>query len=218
MLTFEIEAKQAGHSVIAGIDEAGRGPLAGPVVAAAVYLPDNCEMDGLTDSKKLTEKKRDRFYDQILEHAVCVGVGIVDHETIDAINILQATKLAMIRAVQQMKQTPDILLIDGNQTIEWDGPQKAIVKGDSLSLSIAAASVIAKVTRDRIMVENASHYTNYGFEKNKGYGSKTHLKAIEKYGPCCIHRKSFKGVREFVEAANSNHDISASPTQLDLLP
>ena len=217
MLTFENEAKRSGYLIIAGIDEAGRGPLAGPVVAAAVCLGDGSSFDGLTDSKKLTAKKRDQFYDQIRQKALATGVGIVDHKIIDRINILQATKSAMVLAVEELGQVPDILLIDGNQKIGWAGPQKTIVKGDSLSLSISAASVIAKVTRDRLMEQNAILYPEYGFEKNKGYGSQAHMKAIEKYGPCPIHRKSFRGVCEFVTDTNSAHDHPPEPSQLELL-
>ncbi|MBI5814871.1 MAG: ribonuclease HII [Nitrospinae bacterium] len=199
MLTHENAAREMGHAVIAGVDEAGRGPLAGPVAAAAVIFPDGVKMDGLTDSKKLTREKREKFFDLIFEKAVAVGFHLVGPDVIDSINILQATKLAMADAVRKLSSRPDYVLIDGNQTIPWDGPQKTIVKGDSLSLSIAAASVIAKVTRDKVMGEYAAMYPEYGFEKHKGYGVAEHLDAIKKYGPSPIHRRTFRGVKEFCD-------------------
>ena len=196
LYTFESMVRNQGFRIIAGIDEAGRGPLAGPVVAAAVILPEDAEIHGLDDSKKLTATKRDALFDQITRSAAVVGVGIVDHEAIDRINILQATLSAMSQAVQSLSPLPDYLLIDGISTIPVNIPQKTIKKGDSLSASIAAASIIAKVTRDRLMEGYDILYPGYGFAGHKGYGSVAHYAAIEKLGPCEIHRKSFRGVKE----------------------
>lgn len=217
MLTFETEAKQRGHTVIAGVDEAGRGPLAGPVVAAAVVLPGGLFIEGLTDSKKLTAEARERLYGVIREQAVSVGVGMADAATIDSINILAATKKAMLEAAQSLAPAPDCLLIDGNQTIGWNGWQQAIVKGDSLSLSIAAASVIAKVERDRIMVALSREYSHYGFERHKGYGCETHRRAIAEHGPCPEHRVTFKGVREYAANVDEAWLAPRMKPQLDLL-
>jgi len=196
MLKYETEAIEEGAKAIAGVDEAGRGPLAGPVIAAAVILPADFRLDGLTDSKQLTAKQRDSFFDVIHGEARAVSWHAVSAATIDEINILAASLLAMKQAVEALGVMADYILVDGNKTIDWNGPQKVIVKGDSLSLSIAAASVIAKVVRDRMMVEYATQYPEYGFEKHKGYGAKAHRLAIAKYGPSPIHRKTFKGVVE----------------------
>ncbi|MCG8616250.1 MAG: ribonuclease HII, partial [Desulfobacterales bacterium] len=179
-----------------GIDEAGRGPLAGPVVSAAVILPTGFHCPGLTDSKKLSEKKREALYPVIRERAVAVGVGIADHQEIDRINVLQAALLSMKRAMEALSPAPDYLLIDGKFTIDSDLPQEAIVKGDSRSISVAAASIIAKVTRDRIMKELAERYPVYGFERHKGYPTKAHKQAILEHGPCPVHRRSFRGVHQ----------------------
>lgn len=195
MWQFEHEVMENGYSAIAGLDEAGRGPLAGPVVSAAVILPKGFECPGLTDSKKLTEKKRDALFPIIQEEALAVGVGIADHAEIDEINILQASLLSMKRAAEDLGVQPDYLLIDGKFTVPMDLPQKAIVKGDSLSISIAAASIIAKVTRDRIMAELHEKYPQYNFIKHKGYPTKAHKEAIREHGPCPVHRMSFKGVK-----------------------
>ena len=195
MWQFEHEVMENGYSAIAGLDEAGRGPLAGPVVSAAVILPKGFECPGLTDSKKLTEKKRDALFPIIQEEALAVGVGIADHAEIDEINILQASLLSMKRAAEDLGVQPDYLLIDGKFTVPMDLPQKAIVKGDSLSISIAAASIIAKVTRDRIMAELHEKYPQYNFIKHKGYPTKAHKEAIWEHGPCPVHRMSFKGVK-----------------------
>ena len=178
---------------ICGIDEAGRGPLAGPVVAAAVILPKDCRILYLNDSKKLSEKRREALFDEIKEKALAYGIGITDHETIDRINILQATYAAMREAINNLKETPDILLNDAVTIPEVSIPQVAIVKGDAKSLSIAAASVLAKVTRDHLMIEYDQTYPEYGFAKHKGYGTKAHIEALKKYGPCEIHRRSFIG-------------------------
>jgi len=191
MSTYEAEAIAQGYCKVAGIDEAGRGPLAGPVVAACVMLPENCLIEGVNDSKKLSPAKREKLYDIILNRAVSYGIGIVDEKRIDEINILNATKLAMKMAVDQMNIKPDILLIDAVRLDDLDIPQKSIIKGDELSISIAAASIIAKVTRDRMIAEADSQYPEYGFKKHKGYGTAEHINAIKKYGICPIHRISF---------------------------
>ena len=197
MWSYEKKAALCGFLSIADIDEAGRGPLAGPVVSAAVILPKSFTDERVTDSKKLTHKKRDVLFDIINKHAVSVGIGIVSPEQIDDINILQASLLSMVIAVDRLQQTPDYLLIDGIFKIDSELPQEVIKKGDSLSISIAAASIIAKVTRDRIMLGYDEKYPQYGFAKHKGYPTKAHKEAIREYGVCPIHRKSFKGVKEF---------------------
>ncbi len=194
---FEKTANRKGFSNIAGVDEAGRGPLAGPVVSAAVILPSSFSISGVTDSKKLTSKKRATLYDDIYEHASSIGIGIVDPVEIDRINILQAALLSMGMAVGSLRPRPDFLLIDGNFGIKSDIPQKPIVKGDSLSISIAAASIIAKVTRDRLMKIYDKEYPQFGFDRHKGYPTKAHREAIRTFGPCLIHRRSFKGVKEY---------------------
>lgn len=196
---FETQAKRRGFEYIAGIDEAGRGPLAGPVVAAAVVLSEDFELPGLTDSKKLTEKQRNRFYPQIHQQATAVGVGVASVAEIDRINILQATLLAMQRAIFRLPKTPDHLLIDGITPIPLKISQQTLIKGDSRSLSIAAASVIAKVVRDRIMYSFARNLPEYGFAKHKGYGTKLHRQAIAEFGPSYLHRKTFSGVKEYLE-------------------
>lgn len=203
MLIIEGTVYRNGFIRIAGIDEAGRGPLAGPVSAAAVILPAGLNIEGVTDSKKLTPAKRELLYDIIMTQALAVGIGIVSPAEIDQINILQATRLAMRKAVEQLVPEPDYLLIDGITTISSNLPQKTVKKGDSLSLSIAAASIIAKVTRDRIMVEMDEQYPGYGFSGHKGYGSQSHLLAIKTLGPSPIHRLTFGGVKEFVSCSRS---------------
>ena len=180
-----------GVKVIAGVDEAGRGPLAGPVCAAAVILPANLEIPGLTDSKKLTDKKRRELYPIIKEQAIAYGIGFASEQEIDEINILQATFLAMQRAIDQLEGKADLALIDGNREKDFVLPVKTVVKGDSLSANIAAASVLAKVTRDDIMVELAEKYPEYGFEIHKGYGTKAHYAALTQHGPSPIHRMTF---------------------------
>ena len=187
----EYERNYDQYPYICGIDEVGRGPLAGPVVAAAVILPKNCQIFYLNDSKILSEKKREELYDEIMEKAVSVGIGLVNHERIDEINILQATYEAMRLAISRLCVTPQILLNDEVTIPEVEIRQVPIIKGDGKSLSIAAASVVAKVTRDRLMKEYHQVYPEYHFEKNKGYGSAEHIKAIQTYGPCEIHRRSF---------------------------
>lgn len=192
-------ARRQGFISIAGVDEAGRGPLAGPVVAAAVILPEGLLISGVDDSKKLSAAKRNSLFDIIMEQAVSVGVGISDNETIDRINILQATLRAMEAAVELLSPRPDCLLIDGISKTALQIHQKTIKKGDSLSLSIAAASIIAKVTRDRMMESYEIQYPGYGFAGHKGYGSASHLAAIAALGPTPIHRLTFRGVREYVQ-------------------
>jgi len=191
---FELYAQKRGYQYIAGIDEAGRGPLAGPVVSAAVILPSFFTCPGINDSKKLSEKKREKFFPLITQQAQAVGIGIADHTEIDQINILQASLLSMERAVQNLTPAPDFLLVDGKFTIDSHLPQQAIIKGDSRSISIAAASIIAKVTRDRIMKELHRTYPLYNFHRHKGYPTKAHKQAIIEHGPCPVHRRTFKGV------------------------
>ena len=180
-----------GYSVICGVDEAGRGPLAGPVCAAAVILPPHLEIPGLTDSKKLTDKKRRELYPVIMEQAIAYGIGYASEQEIDEINILQATFLAMQRAIDQLNGKAEFALIDGNREKDFGLPVKTVVKGDSLSANIAAASVLAKVSRDNLMQELAQTYPQYGFEIHKGYGTKAHYAALTEHGPSPIHRMSF---------------------------
>ena len=177
--------------LICGVDEAGRGPLAGPVCAAAVILPPHLEIPGLTDSKKLTDKKRRELYPVIMEQAVAYGIGFASEQEIDEINILQATFLAMRRALDQLSVKPDLALIDGNRETDFGLPVKTVVKGDSLSANIAAASVLAKVTRDDVMLEMADKYPEYGFDIHKGYGTKAHYAALTEHGASPIHRMTF---------------------------
>ncbi len=180
-----------GITVICGVDEAGRGPLAGPVCAAAVILPKNLELPGLNDSKKLTDKKRRELFPLIKEQATAYGIGLASEQEIDEINILQATYLAMERALTQLTVRPELALIDGNRSKDFGVPVQTVVKGDSLSASIAAASILAKVTRDDIMLELAKEYPQYGFDIHKGYGTKAHYAALTELGPSPIHRMTF---------------------------
>ncbi len=191
---LEQAAARDGYRCIAGVDEVGRGPLAGPVVSAAVILPMDFSVPGITDSKKISPVKRDRLYDQIYDHAVTIGIGMVDPIFIDRINILRAALLSMALAVTNLKPVPDYLLIDGPYKISCDFPQNAVVKGDSKSISIGAASIVAKVTRDRLMAVYDREYPHYGFAGHKGYPTRAHKDAIRIHGCCPIHRKSFKGV------------------------
>ena len=195
---FEQLARRKGLRNIAGIDEAGRGPLAGPVVAAAVILPEEFALDGLTDSKQLSAKQREAFYPQIRQSAAAVGVGVASAAEIDGLNILQATLLAMQRAVARLELAPDHLLIDGINLLPLNLSQQAIKQGDSRSLSVAAASVVAKVIRDRIMQAFDRRWPEYGFAQHKGYGTHQHRRAIAAFGPSRQHRKTFAGVREFL--------------------
>lgn len=194
MASYERSARKEGFQLIAGIDEVGRGPLAGPVVAAAVILPETFRLLGLDDSKKLTEAKREEFYEYIQQNAVAIGVGMIGAEEIDSINIYEATKKAMLSAIQQLALKPDYLLIDAME-LNTPYPSESIIKGDANSISIAAASVVAKVTRDRLMKKFHEQYPHYYFSKNMGYGTKDHLFALEKYGITPIHRKSFEPIK-----------------------
>ena len=187
----EDAARAQGFRMICGIDEAGRGPLAGPVAAAAVILPEHCEIEGLNDSKKLTEKKREALYDVICREAIAYAVAMVDHQVIDEINILEATYVAMRQAVENLPVQADFALVDGNRSKGLPIPFTCVVGGDAISPSIAAASVLAKVTRDRYMLEMDQQYPVYGFMKHKGYGSKAHYAALLEHGACPIHRQSF---------------------------
>ncbi len=194
MTSFEVALYESGHKLICGLDEAGRGPLAGPVVAGAVILPENCVMEGLRDSKKLSARRREFFFEAINKKARAVGIGIVDNETIDRINILQATRLAMKKALDALQLKPDALLIDALTLSDIDIPQQGIIHGDDRSISIAAASVIAKVTRDRLMCDYHAAFPAYHFHQHKGYSTRQHLEQIREYGPCPLHRKTFRGV------------------------
>lgn len=193
MLEFELEKAciADGFPMVCGVDEAGRGPLCGPVVAAACILPLDCEIEGLNDSKKLTEKKREALFDIILEKAVCCSVAQASVEEIDRLNILEATLLAMRRAIEGLSVKPDFALIDGNVDRDFPLPARAVIHGDAISPSIAAASILAKVTRDRMCVDLDAMYPMYGIAKNKGYGSKQHMDALREYGPTPIHRAKF---------------------------
>ena len=192
MNVFELACQQSGYKQIAGIDEAGRGALAGPVIAAAVILPINCSLDGLNDSKQLSPKQRDRLCDEIHRVAIAVGVGAIDNQVIDRLNILNATLLAMQEAVENLTPQPDYLLVDGLHLPQIDIPSEAIPKGDSRSYSIAAASIIAKTTRDKRMIALDHTYPNYGFRKHKGYPTSQHRQAIAQFGASEIHRHTFK--------------------------
>ncbi len=194
MWYFELKARENGCKFIAGIDEAGRGPLAGPVISAAVVLPFDFPDPGITDSKKLSSKKREDFFSIIMENAVAVATGRADHDEIDRINILAASLKSMERAVNGLSLVPDYLLIDGKFTINSGIPQQAVIKGDSKSISIAAASIIAKVTRDRIMRGLHLSFPEYGFDRHKGYPTAAHKKALAEFGPSPWHRVSFNGV------------------------
>jgi ribonuclease HII len=191
---FEQEARRCGYRRIAGVDEAGRGPLAGPVVAAAVILPVCCRLIGIDDSKQLSASERDRFYAAIMDRAVCVGVGSSTAEEIDHINILEATKLAMRRALAELSPAPDYVLIDAVSLTGVAMPVRPIIKGDALSSSIAAASIVAKVTRDRLMAQFHEAYPQYNFLSHKGYGTEEHLARLAEYGPSPIHRRTFAPV------------------------
>ncbi len=200
MLRYEKELYQKGYQAIAGIDEVGRGPLAGPVVTACVILPKDCKIRHLNDSKKIPKKHHEEIYEEVLARALGVGIGIVDNDTIDRVNIYEATKLGMLQAIEQMKgevTKPDYLLIDAMQ-LDTPIPQLSLIKGDANSLSIAAASIVAKVTRDRMMAEYAKEYPGYAFDKNVGYGTKDHLAGLKQYGVTPIHRKSFEPIKSML--------------------
>lgn len=193
-LFFESAAFEQGYNIIAGVDEVGRGPLAGPVVAAALILPEETTLPGIKDSKKMTEKARIKAFSDIVNVAEAIGIGVVPHSYIDEFNILNASLEAMKKAVENLETFPDYLLVDGIFKIPISLPQKCIKKGDQLSHSISASSIIAKVYRDRIMCSYHRDYPEYGFSSNKGYGTAKHLEALKKYGPCPFHRLTFRGV------------------------
>ena len=199
MLSYEQELYKKGIKLIAGTDEVGRGPLVGPVVAAAVILPENYFLEGIDDSKKLTEKKREKYFDIINKDAIAVGIGIVDAKTIDEINILEASRLAMKKAIESLKIKPEHILSDAMKLDNQDIPYTDIIHGDALSESIAAASIIAKVTRDRMMYDLDKKYPEYGFAKHKGYPTKLHLENLEKYGVLDNYRFSYKPVKKILD-------------------
>lgn len=198
MLSYEKEWYSKGFELIAGIDEVGRGPLAGPVVAAAVILPKNCKIQGLNDSKKIPKKKHQDIYEQVMAQAVAVGIGVKDQMVIDEVNIYEATKLAMLEAIHQLQIKPQVLLIDA-MNLDIQLPQQSIIKGDANSLSIAAASIVAKVTRDQMMADYDKIYPGYDFANNVGYGTKAHLEGIKSLGITPIHRKTFEPIKSIVE-------------------
>ena len=190
-LLYEKQEQEKGRFLIAGVDEVGRGPLAGPVCVAAVIMPLGDIIEGVDDSKKVSEKKRNLLFEQIKEKAICYAIEMVDEQTIDKINILEATKLCMKRAIEKLEIKPDVVLIDAISKLDTDVSLRGIVKGDALSYSIGAASILAKVTRDNYMTEIDKEYPEYGFAKHKGYGTKVHIEALKKVGPCEYHRLSF---------------------------
>ena len=198
MLRYEKELYQAGYQTIAGIDEVGRGPLAGPVVAAAVILPPGCKIKGLNDSKKIPKKKHQDIYQAVMDKALAVGIGLMDSEIIDQVNIYEATKLAMKEALSKLRLKSDYLLIDAMK-LDVDIPQESIIKGDANSLSIAAASIVAKVTRDKLMTDYDKEFPGYDFAKNAGYGTRSHLQGLEQNGVTPIHRKTFEPVKSMCE-------------------
>jgi ribonuclease HII len=198
LYAFDESIRKNGFSIIAGIDEAGRGPLAGPVVAAAVILSTRIRIDGIRDSKKIRQKERESLFYKILVSAEDIGLGIVDSEEIDKINILNATKLAMEKALEDLRLMPDLILIDALTLKSIKTKQISLIKGESKSASIAAASIIAKVIRDGIIMSYHEKYPQYGFDKHKGYATVFHLERIKEYGPCTIHRKSFKKVMDIM--------------------
>ncbi|MGY3778138.1 ribonuclease HII [Isobaculum melis] len=198
MLQFEKEIWHNGQTYIAGIDEVGRGPLAGPVVAAAVILPKDFHVLEINDSKQLSEKKRQMLFEKIKEAAISIGVGIIDEQTIDQVNIYQASKLAMVQAVEQLNPQPEYLLIDA-MTLPLPMPQENLIKGDARSISIAAASIVAKVIRDEMMKDYGQTYPGYDFENNAGYGTKKHLEGLGKHGITPIHRKTFAPIKDYIK-------------------
>ena len=198
MLRYEKELYTADYQAIAGIDEVGRGPLAGPVVAAAVILPPECKIKGLNDSKKIPKKKHQEIYQAVLDKALAVGVGLMNNEIIDQVNIYEATKLAMKEALSKLSLKPDYLLIDAMK-LDVDIPQESIIKGDANSLSIAAASIVAKVTRDKLMADYDKKFPGYDFAKNAGYGTRSHLQGLERSGVTPIHRKTFEPIKSMYE-------------------
>lgn len=206
LLQYERELYNEGIEFIAGVDEVGRGPLYGPVVTAAVILPKGYSLEGLTDSKKLTPKKRDKFYDIIMQDAIAVSVGMKDAKTIDVVNIYEATKLAMMEAINGLSVKPEHVLIDAMRLDKLEIPSTSIIKGDAKSESIAAASVIAKVTRDRMMDEVALLHPEYGFEKHKGYPTKSHVEAVKKYGVFEGYRETFEPIKSIINGSEENYE------------
>lgn len=190
-LLYEKQEQEKGRFLIAGVDEVGRGPLAGPVCVACVMMPLDDIIEGVDDSKKISEKKREQLFEKIKEKAICYSIQMVNEQTIDEINILEATKLAMKNAIEDMSVKPDVVLVDAISKLDTNVEIRGIVKGDALSYSIGCASILAKVTRDRLMCDLAKEYPEYGFEKHKGYGTKQHIEALKEYGPCVYHRLSF---------------------------
>lgn len=213
LLKYEKELWQNNIKYIAGVDEVGRGPLVGPVVAAAVILPPFYNLEGLTDSKQLSEKKRDNFYKILQKDALSIGIGIIDEKIIDEVNIYEASKLAMLEALKNLKIKPEHVLIDA-MPLNLDVPSTSIIHGDALSLSIAAASVIAKVTRDKMMYELHEKYPEYHFDKHKGYPTKLHLDALQKYGPLPNYRFTYKPVRDLINAGGvvRNEEVKSKQT------
>ena len=197
---FEKSLAGQGYAKIAGVDEAGRGPLAGPVVSAAVVLPADFQGQGVTDSKKLSPGRREKLFSHIYDQAEAIGIGIVDAQEIDRINILQAARLSMVLALAHLGPPPDFVLVDGNFRLETELPHEPVIKGDARSISIAAASIVAKVTRDRLMLRYHDDFPRYGFDRHKGYPTKSHKTAIAVHGPCRIHRRSFRGVLEHLDS------------------
>lgn len=208
LLAYEKELYQKGYTLICGVDEAGRGPLAGPVVAGAVILPKNYQLDGLNDSKQISEKKREKFFPIIKKDAIAYGIGIVDAKTIDEINIYEASRLAMKKAIANMKIKPDFVLTDAMPIPNYEFPVQSIIHGDALSINIAAASVLAKVTRDHIMQEYDKEYPEYEFAHHKGYPTKRHLELLSIYGPTDIYRFTYRPVRVLIEKGGSSEKIN----------
>lgn len=190
-LLYEKQEQEKGRFLIAGVDEVGRGPLAGPVCVACVMMPLDDIIEGVDDSKKISEKKREQLFEEIKEKAICYSIQMVNEQIIDEVNILEATKLAMKNAIESMDVKPDVVLVDAISKLDVDAEIRGIIKGDALSYSIGCASILAKVTRDRLMCDLAKEYPEYGFEKHKGYGTKQHIEALKEYGPCVYHRLSF---------------------------
>ena len=207
LLFYEKELYKEGYHLVCGTDEAGRGPLVGPVVAAAVILPENFKLEGLNDSKKLSEKKREKFFPIIKEKAIAYGIGIVDAKTIDEINIYEASRLAMKKAISKMKVKPDYVLTDAMPIPDYPIPVKSIIHGDALSLSIAAASVLAKVTRDHILYELDKKYPQYELKNHKGYPTKRHLELLRKYGPTKEYRFTYKPVRDLISKGDESEEV-----------
>jgi len=195
--TIDDQLRKSGYSLIAGVDEAGRGPLAGPVFAAAVILPSSNSLPATMDSKKISPARREKLYEEILSMAVAWHVSSIENQIIDRINILQATLKAMVEAVKNLSNTPDMILVDGSHTPFVDSHSRALTKGDGISQSIGAASILAKVLRDQLMARYHEEYPQYGFARHKGYGTREHMEAIAQHGPCPIHRRSFAGVKEY---------------------